>query len=100
MVKKFTEYEPFYIMLSGLTAGDIKTFVTQQNYYGYKIPVWFWNINEVINELKKLDYELIYKSLLASDYLGKRQKLPMKNFPQKYRLPRKCNLIFKSTIGR
>ena len=95
MIAKFSEYEPYYIMLSGLTAGDIKTFVTYQNYYKSKIPVWFWNINEVINELRQVSYKLIYKSLLASTYLGKKQKLPMKNFPSEYRLPRKCNLLFK-----
>jgi hypothetical protein len=85
-------------MLSGLNAGDIETFVTYQNYYDSKIPVWFWNIHEIIEALRNLDYNLIYKSLLESSYLGKLQPLPMENFPPEYRLKRKCNLIFLSKI--
>jgi len=94
MIKKLTSYEPRYIMLSGLNAGDIKTFVTYQNYYDSKIPVWFWNIHEIIDALKDFGYKLIYKSLFASSYIGKIQEAPMENFPKEYRLRRKCNLIF------
>jgi putative methyltransferase (TIGR04325 family) len=98
MLEKYACYEPHFIMLSGLNAGDIETFVTYQNYYGSKIPVWFWNIREILEALRNLDYSLIYKSLLASSYLGKIQSLPMVNFPPQYRLKRKCNLIFRSNI--
>ncbi len=96
LLEKFTFYEPRLIMLSGLNAGDIETFVTYQNYYGSKIPVWFWDIGEIIEAFRNLDYSLIYKSLLESSYLGKVQPLPMGNFPPRYRLRRKCNLIFRS----
>ena len=98
MLGHFACYEPRFIMLSGLNAGDIETFVTYQNYYGSKIPVWFWNVREIIRALRNLDYNLIYKSLLESSYLGKVQPLPMGNFPPQYRLKRKCNLIFLSNI--
>jgi putative methyltransferase (TIGR04325 family) len=98
MLGQFACYEPRFIMLSGLNAGDIETFVTYQNYYGSKIPVWFWNVREIIGALSNLDYNLIYKSLLESSYLGKVQPLPMGNFPPQYRLERKCNLIFLSNI--
>jgi putative methyltransferase (TIGR04325 family) len=98
MLEKYARYEPRLIILSGLNAGDIATFVTYQNYYGSKIPVWFWNVHEIVGALKNLDYDLIYKSLLESSYLGKFQPLPMGNFPPEYRLKRKCNLIFLSRI--
>jgi putative methyltransferase (TIGR04325 family) len=98
MLGQFACYEPRFIMLSGLNAGDIETFVTYQNYYGSKIPVWFWNVREIIGALRDLDYNLIYKSLLESSYLGKEQPLPMGNFPPQYRLKRKCNLIFLSNF--
>jgi len=94
MLGSFAAYEPRFIMLFGLTAGDIKTFVTYQNYYDSKIPVWFWNVNEIIDRMKDLGYKLTYKSLLASSYLGEVQPLLMENFPAEYRLERKCNLIF------
>jgi putative methyltransferase (TIGR04325 family) len=98
MLEKYARYEPRLIMLSGLNAGDIETYVTYQNYYGSKIPVWFWNIREIIEALRNLDYKLIYQSLLESSYLGKVQPLPMGNFPPQYRLKQKCNLIFRSNI--
>ena len=41
MLGKYARYEPRFIMLSGLNGGDIETFVTYQNHYGSKIPVWF-----------------------------------------------------------
>jgi putative methyltransferase (TIGR04325 family) len=94
MLERFAAYEPRFIMLFGLTAGDIKTFATYQNYYGSKVPVWFWNVNEIIDTMKDLGYELTYKSLLAASYLGEVQPLPMGNFPAEYRLERKCNLMF------
>ncbi len=94
MLGRFAAFEPRFIMLFGLTAGDIKTFATYQNYYGSKVPVWFWNVNEIIDIMKDLGYKLTYKSLLASSYLGKVQPLPMENFPAEYRLDRKCNLMF------
>jgi len=94
MLGQFASYEPRLIVLSGLTAGDIETFVTYQNYYGSKIPVWFWNVREITDAAMDLGYTLIYKSLLAFSYLGKIQPLPMENFPPEYRLRRKCNLIF------
>lgn len=100
ILKEFVSYKPRLLILSGLTAGDIETFVTSQNYYGSKIPVWFWNVNEVISAVESLSYSLIYKSVLASSYLGKIQPLPMENFPPKYRLERKCNLMFASDNSR
>ena len=96
MLGQFACYEPRFIMLSGLNAGDIETFVSYQNYYGSKIPVWFWNVREIIGALENLDYNLIYKSLLETSYLGKVQPPPMGNFPPQYQLKRKCNLIFLS----
>jgi len=94
VLNKFAGYKPRFILLSGLMAGGIKTFVTFQNYYGTKIPVWFWNEQEVIKAMQRRGYRLIYRSLLASLYKGKRQALPMKNFPPARRLKRKCNLLF------
>lgn len=88
ILEKFASYQPRRTILSGLTAGDIKTFVTYQNYYT-KIPVWFWNVDEIIDVMNDLEYKLIYKSLLASKYLGEVQPLPMENFPLEYRLMRK-----------
>ena len=93
MLQRFVQMGK-WIVLSGLTAGDIPTFVTRQNYYGQFVPVWFWNVDEVISVLANLGAKLAYKSLLASEYQGEFRELPMDNFPDGYRLNRKCNLIF------
>jgi hypothetical protein len=65
MLGQFACYQRRFIMLSCLNAGDIETFVTYQNYYGSKIPVWFWNIREIIEAFRNLDYSLIYQSLFG-----------------------------------
>jgi putative methyltransferase (TIGR04325 family) len=100
ILKQLLDYRPEILMLNALNAGDIKTFVSFQNYYGAKIPVWFWNIDEITNFLQSLDYHLIYKSLLEFSFFGKFQPLPMQNFPPDYRLERKCNLVFGSPTLR
>ena len=94
MLRRFADYQPTVVMLSGLMAGEIKTFASYQNYYGAKCPVWFWNVNDILDAMHELNFKLTYKSLLASRYLGKVQSLPMDNFPVEYRLDRKCNLVF------
>lgn len=93
MLQRFVQMGK-WIVLSGLTAGDIPTFVTRQNYYGQFVPVWFWNVDEVISAAAKQGAKLVYKSLYASEYWGEFRELPMDNFPEGYRLNRKCNLIF------
>ena len=41
--------------------GNIKSFVSLQNYYKSKIPHWFINFNEFNNYLHSLGYILIQK---------------------------------------
>lgn len=93
-LKQLAEYNPRVIMLNALNAGDIPTFVSFQNYYGHRIPVWFWNIREILDCVKSLGYKLVYKSLLEFPFFGQYRPLPMENFHPVYRLERKCNLMF------
>jgi putative methyltransferase (TIGR04325 family) len=90
----FAQRKPQYIVLAGLLAGDIKPFVTIQNYYDHKIPVRFLNRDEVICTLQDLGYCLIYKALHFSTRLGKEGPLPMDNFPVENRLEHPCQLLF------
>lgn len=90
----FAERKAEYIALAGLLAGDIKPFVTTQNYYGCKIPVRFLNRDEVIHFVEGMGYRLIYKSLHFSKRLGKEGPLPMDNFPLENRLEHPCQLLF------
>ncbi|MBL8022465.1 MAG: methyltransferase, TIGR04325 family [Leptospirales bacterium] len=95
LLEKFATVASHQIILSGLTAGDqIPTFVTWQLYYGSRVPVWFWNLSDVVSHMETIGWRLAYRSLLASEYRGTVQPLPMSNFPPSHRLERKCNLIF------
>ena len=49
LLRTFAKRNAKYILLAGLLAGDIKPFVTIQNYYNCKIPVRFLNRDEVID---------------------------------------------------
>lgn len=90
----FAQRKAQYIVLAGLLAGDIKSFVTMQNYFGCKIPVRFLNRDEVIRTIEDLGYRLIYKALHFSKRLGKEGPLPMDNFPVGNRLEHPCQLLF------
>jgi putative methyltransferase (TIGR04325 family) len=95
LLQTFVDFKAQYILLAGLLAGEIKPFVTTQNYYGSKIPVRFLNINEVIQNMESLNYRLSYKSLHFSKRLGKEGPLPMDNFPLENRLKHPCQLLFQ-----
>jgi putative methyltransferase (TIGR04325 family) len=95
LLAAFAQRKARYIALAGLLAGDIKSFVTMQNYYGCKIPVRFLNRDDVIRTIEDLGYRLIYKALHFSKRLGKEGPLPMDNFPVENRLEHPCQLLFQ-----
>ena len=95
LLRTFAERNAKYILLAGLLAGDIKPFVTAQNYYGCKIPVRFLNRDQVIRAMEDLGYRLVYKTLHFSKRLGKEGPLPMDNFPSENRLEHPCQLLFR-----
>lgn len=98
LLRAFGEHNAQYIVLAGLLAGDIKPFVTTQNYYDCKIPVRFLNRDKVICFVESLGYQLIYKTLHFSKRLGKEGPLPMENFPAENRLEHPCQLLFQRSI--
>lgn len=94
LLKGLTKYDPQYILLADLPAGDIPTYATVQNYYESRIPHWFFNVTEVIETMTSIDFSLLFKSSYDGTYLGKKQPMPQDNFPDKYRVGRSCNLLF------
>lgn len=95
LLRQFAGLTPGYLVLAGALAGDIKPFVTMQNYYGYKIRVRFLNLGELIREAESLGFRLISKTLHLSKRLGKEGPLPMDNFPESHRLEHPCQLLFE-----
>ncbi len=94
MLTAFAGYRPRYLVLADIPAGDIKTFVTTQNYYGRKIRHWIWNIREFIDVVGSMGFTLTYKTRCSVPYFGHEQPCPMSNFPSHYRLDNSCQLIF------
>lgn len=89
LINDFYKMKPRYLIFADLPAGDIETFVTNQNFNGTKIPVRFWNVAEFISETEKFGFKLLMKSRYHSNYLS-----AMKFFPEKYQLNYFSQLIF------
>lgn len=90
----FTKYNPKYILLADVPAGNIPTYATVQNYYESKIPYWFFNMNEIIDCMDSAGYGLLFKSVCIEKRSGKYQPLPQDNFPADYRAGESRNLLF------
>lgn len=99
LLREFANYVPEYLVFSDLVAGDNKTFISHQNYYGLKIPYRFYNLNEFIAVVEKLGYRLIYQSMFFADTLGRYTHIPMNNFPADMQVGYAKNLIFVRRIG-
>jgi putative methyltransferase (TIGR04325 family) len=91
LINDFYKIKPKYLIFADLPAGDIETFVTNQNFYQTKIPVRFWNLQEFIEEVEGIGFKLIIKSRYQSKYIG-----AMSSFPEKYRLEYFSQLVFSS----
>ena len=95
VLNKLASLSAKFFLFTNLAAGDIPTFVTTQRYYESKIPCWFFNLNEVVDEMSKLGYGLEFKSTFIHRILGEEQKFPQENFPVDLRLGHSCNLMFR-----
>ncbi len=95
LLSKFITLNPSYLILAGALAGDIKSFVSTQYYYGNKIKVRFLNLKELVDGAEMLGFNLIYKSLHVSKRMGKEGPLMMNNFPNEHQLEFPCQLLFK-----
>jgi len=92
-LKKINSKKNRFIIMNGLPAGKIKSFLASQKFYNKEIPYNFFSIDEISSCLSNF--------YLASDnlYLGKIKKkfspLPQKNFEKKDRIGFSKTLIFK-----
>jgi putative methyltransferase (TIGR04325 family) len=81
--------KPLFWLFTFLPAGEIPTFASAQlNVPGSVLPVWFFNVNELVRKIEALGYRLVFKSALDRVF-------DMSNFPLTHRLPRQCNLLFR-----
>lgn len=94
ILQKLADYRPRYFLFTDLIAGDIPTYATAQNYYGSKIPCWFFNINEIINQMTLVGFTLLFKSTYRGTYLGQEQEFPQDNFSEELRVGYTCSVLF------
>ena len=95
LLREFSHRRAEYVIFVGVLAGEIEPFVTVQNYYGSKIPVRFLNLDDFVQEMKNLEYQLLYKTRHISTRLGAEGVLPMGNFSKEHRIEYPWQLIFR-----
>jgi putative methyltransferase (TIGR04325 family) len=89
LLRDLSALKPSFWLFTFLPAGDIPTFASAQlNVPGSVLPVWFFNVNELVSKIEALGYSLRFKSALDRVF-------DMSNFPLTHQLPRQCNLLFR-----
>ena len=89
LLNDLSVYKPLHWLFSFLPAGEIPMFASAQlNVPGSVLPVWFFNVNELVQKIEALGYQLVFKSALDRVF-------DMSNFPLTHQLPRQCNLLFR-----
>lgn len=89
LLSSLAAFRPTHWLFSFLPAGDVPTFASAQlNVPGSVLPVWFFNVRELVEKIETLGYELVFKSALDRVF-------DMSNFPLTHQLPRQCNLLFR-----
>ena len=94
LLKHLSGFAPPFWFFTFVPAGEIPTFASAQlNVPGSVLPVWFFNLQELIEKIEALGYELIFKSALDRVF-------DMSNFPLTHQLSRQCNLLFRRQRSR
>jgi hypothetical protein len=92
---KINNSQSNYIILNNIPAGNIKTYLTQQSYYGKKILNYFYSISEILDILN--NYKIIYKSLFLNKIRNKYGEYPQNNFEKIDRIKFPKTIILKKT---
>jgi putative methyltransferase (TIGR04325 family) len=98
LIKQLFLLKHKFLIITDAPIGNIPTFVTTQNLYDSKVPVWFLNIKEFVSFMKKTRYILAHHSPNISSILNMKQYLPMQNFEKKYQLEKTSNFVFIKNI--
>lgn len=94
LLGQLASLKPRWLLLSDLPAGSFTTYATAQNYYGSKIPCWFFNKTEVMRAIEHLGFGLCYQAPCLSMILGKTDNLPQDNFDEHLRVGRSINILY------
>ena len=93
LIKRLINYNPEYLLMTRLVAGEIRSFFTyQKNVQGGKTPSLFLNVNEVVGFIENMGYKVIFKAPAFEDKWNKKL---YKNVPDDLQLYYTINLLFK-----
>jgi putative methyltransferase (TIGR04325 family) len=95
LLDRFALLQPAYILFADLPAADNQSFVTTQMYYGQRIPVHFWNLDEFVSCIRDRGYELVLRSRYRGYYIERDADLPTAHFDPDHRLAYVVQLIFR-----
>lgn len=89
LLSELAAFRPEHWLFTFVPAGEVPTFASAQlNVPGSVLPVWFFNLDELVQKIEALGYTLVFKSALERVF-------DMSNFPLTHQLPRQCNLLFR-----
>ena len=95
MIGRLAAYGARRMILTDVPAGAFATYASAQNYYGSRIPCWFFNAAEFVAALEGSGYRTILRTRFLGPYLGAWQDHPMDNFPADKRVGRSCSLLLE-----
>ena len=89
LLRDLASLRPKFFLFASLQAGQNSTFVSAQLNFedGSVVPCWFFNLDEIIQIMESVGYELSHKSTTDRRY-------EMSNFDERHRVSRYCNLLF------
>lgn len=94
LLRNVAARRPAGLLLSDVPAGPIPTFVTLQDYYGSRIPVRFWNRDDLVGAIEALGFRLTFEAPFYTRILGQGGALPMTGLPETHRLKHMRHFLF------
>jgi putative methyltransferase (TIGR04325 family) len=90
-----SRYRPDYLIFADIPTSEDSTFVTAQVYYGKRIPVRFWNLDEFVGHVNGLGYGLVFGARYGANFTRKQIEDLFCDFPERHRANYFSQLIFK-----
>lgn len=94
LLRRLSGLRPAWLLVTDLPAGSFQTYATAQNYYDSRIPVWFFNLEELLQQVASCGFALAHRGISLGRILGEARELPQANFPEALRVGWPLNLVF------
>jgi putative methyltransferase (TIGR04325 family) len=94
LLHSLARYRSPVLAVTDLPAGKFKTYAARQNYYGSRIPYWFFNLAAFERAVERNGYRLAARTRYLGRYFGQYQDLPQANYPVRLQVGKTWNLLF------